>query len=72
MKPMWEDITDEHPKLAAEYYDADANTEIFKEYGISDIPAAIFLDKDGREILRLQGAQNKEYLRQAVESNLDK
>ena len=72
MKPMWAEIEEEIPELASEYYEADDNPEILKKYSVSDVPAFIFLDKEGTEILRLQGLQSKEELVKIVKENLDK
>lgn len=72
MKPMWGEIEKLMPELKTEYFDADNNPEKLKEYGITDIPVFIFLDKDGKEFLRLKGVQNKEDLIKIVKDNIDK
>lgn len=72
MKPMWQAIEAELPELKTEYYDADEHPEILEKYGIKDVPVFIFLDKNEKEFLRLQGIQNKEDLLQTVRDNLDK
>jgi len=72
MKPMWSDIEEEISDLKTEYFDADENPEKLKEYGVDDIPVFIFLDKDGKEFLRLRGVQNKEDLIKTVKENLNK
>jgi thiol-disulfide isomerase/thioredoxin len=71
MKPMWEEIESEILELKTEYFDADENSEVLKQYDVKDIPVFIFLDKDENEILRLEGAQNKEELVKIVKENLD-
>ncbi len=72
MKSIWEIIEEEIPELVAEYYDADESPEVLKKYNVTDIPVFIFLNKNGEEILRLNGVQNKEELVQAVNENLYK
>ena len=72
MKPMWAEIEAQMPDLETEYYDADEHPEILKEYDIDNIPTFIFMDKDGKELLRLTGAQNKEELLGVIKGNLNK
>lgn len=72
MRPMWEEIEKETPELETEYFDADENPEKLTELNIDNIPAFIFLDKDGNEITRLSGAQNKEELVKIVQANINK
>ena len=69
MRPMWEEIEAEMPELKTEYFDIDDNPEIKGKYGIKDVPVFIFLDKDGNEILRLEGLQNKEELVKIIKEN---
>ncbi len=72
MKPMWTEIENEIKGFDAEYFDADEHEEKLKEYNVSDVPTFIFLDKNGKEIERLKGAQNKEELIKLVKENLNK
>lgn len=72
MKPIWQEVEEEIPELKTEYYDADERPDLLKQYNIKDIPVFIFLDKNDKEILRLQGMQNKEELVKIVNENLDK
>ena len=72
MRPMWSEIEEEFEDLETEYFDADENPEKLKEYEVEDIPVFIFLDKDGKEFLRLKGVQNKEELIKIVKENLNK
>lgn len=69
---MWQEIESEIPELKTEYYDADENPEKLKEYNIQDIPVFIFLDKDDKEFLRLEGIQNKEELVKIVKENISR
>lgn len=72
MKPMWSEIEESMPELETEYYDADEYPEIIEENKVETLPTFVFLDKGGKEILRLQGAQNKEDLIEKVKENIDK
>lgn len=72
MKPMWKDIEAQIPELKTEYFDADEHEDVLKQYGIENIPVFIFLDKDDKEMFRLNGVQNKEDLIEKVKENLDK
>lgn len=72
MSPMWQEIESEIPELKAEYYEADENPELLKEYNIDDIPSFVFFDKAGNEFLRLKGLQNKDDLTKIVKENINK
>lgn len=73
MKPLWQEIEKENPWLETEYYDYDENEEIMEKYNINDrLPVFIFLDKDGKEILRLMGEKSKEEIIKTIEENKDK
>jgi len=72
MRPMWEEIEAEMLELKTEYFDIDESPEIKEKYGIEDVPVFIFLDKDGKEILRLEGLQNKEELVKIIKDYLKK
>ena len=72
MKPMWTEIEQDIPELKTEYFEADDVPEVLKEHEVKDIPTFIFLNKDNKEILRLEGMQNKEELIKLIKENLDK
>ena len=72
MSPMWKEIEAEIPELKTEYYESDDNPNLLKKYDVKEIPTFIFLDKDGNELLRREGLENKEELIQLVKENLDK
>ncbi|MBT6690716.1 thioredoxin family protein [Candidatus Parcubacteria bacterium] len=60
MKPRWTEIETENTWLETEYYDFDESLEKVKEYKIDDkLPVFVFLDKDNKEFLRLQGEVDK-------------
>jgi len=73
MKPRWEEIEKENPNLKTEYYDFDNNKEMVEKYNIDDIlPTFVFLDKEGKEIIRLNGEIDKKELIRVIEENKDK
>ncbi len=72
MKPMWAEIEEEIPELKTQYYDADDDSEMIKKYDAKKVPIFIFLDKNDKEILRLQGIQDKKELIKLINDNLDK
>lgn len=72
MRPMWKEIEASMPELKTEYFDADENAEILEKYAVKKVPAFIFLDKEEKEILRLNGIQDKEKLVEIIKENIDK
>ena len=71
MRPVWEEIEAEIRELETEYFDIDENPEVKEKYNITDVPIFIFLDKNGKEILRLEGLQNKEELVKIIKGYLE-
>lgn len=72
MKPRWAELEKEYDWLETEYYDADARQDLIDQYGISNIPCFIFLDKNGQEIKRLSGEISKEELIKTITQLKDK
>lgn len=73
MRPRWQEIEKELPWLKTEYYDFDKDTEAVEKYKIDkNLPTFVFLDKDGKELLRLSGEPSKEELLKTIEENKDK
>lgn len=72
MNPMWDEIEKEIPELKSEYFESDENPDLLDKYQVKEIPTFIFLDKDEKEILHLEGLQNKEELVKIVKENLNK
>ena len=72
MRPMWKEIEEMIPALITDNYDADEHEEALKKYGVKDIPTFVFLDKNDKEFMRLEGVQNKEDLIKAVKDNFNK
>ncbi len=73
MKPRWKEIEEEHPWLETKYYDFDVDKEAINTYNIDNVlPVFIFLDKDGKEFLRLNGEISKDKLIEIINQNKDK
>lgn len=72
MEPMWAEIEKEIPELQSEYFESDEHPDLLEKYNVKEIPTFIFLDKNGNEILKLDGLQNKEELVKIVKENLNK
>lgn len=73
MKPRWEEIEKENPWLETEYYDYDENKEMVEKYKIDEVlPVSVFLNKDEKEILRLQGEVEKKELLEVIGENREK
>ena len=71
MEPMWAEIEKEIPELQSEYFESDEHPDLLDKYNVKEIPAFIFLDNNGNEILKLDGLQNKEELVKIVKENLN-
>lgn len=70
MKPRWKEIEEENPWLETEYHDFDQEKEIVNKYEItSTLPAFIFLDKNEKEFLRLNGEIDKKKLIEIINEN---
>ncbi len=74
MRPRFAEIEKENPWLQTQYFDFDKDKGIVKKYKIESgrLPVFIFLDKDGRETLRLDGETEKAELLKIIEENKDK
>lgn len=69
MKPRWAEIEKENPWLETEFYDYDESPEIVEKYNIGEnLPSAIFLDDDGKELKRYNGEVAKDELLQALKA----
>jgi len=74
MRPLWQEIEKENSWLKTEYFDFDKDKETVNKYGIISgvLPVFVFLDKDGKEILRLSGEVKKDELIRVITENKDK
>lgn len=74
MRPRWQEIEKENPWLKTNYYDFDTDKEMVQKYGITDgvLPVFIFLDKSGKEILRLSGEKEKKELLEVLTNYKDR
>ncbi|HBR80422.1 MAG: hypothetical protein UX09_C0032G0009 [Candidatus Uhrbacteria bacterium GW2011_GWE2_45_35] len=73
MKPRWKEIETENPWLETEYHDFDQEKEIINQFAINEVlPVFVFLDKEGREFLRLEGEIAKRKLLEIINKNKEK
>mgnify|MGYP001086310860 CR=1 FL=1 len=73
MRPRWQEIEKENSWLKTEYYDYDKDKEMVAKYKIDEnLPTFVFLDKDGKEFLRLTGEISKEKLVKIILENKDR
>ena len=73
MKPRWKEIEEENPWLKTEYHDFDQDKDFVQKYNINEtLPTFVFLDKDEKEILRLNGEVDKAELLRIIEENKEK
>jgi len=74
MRPRWAEIEKENPWLQTQYFDFDRDKGIVEKYKIESgrLPIFIFLDKEGKEMLRLDGEIEKEELLKTIEEYKDK
>lgn len=73
MKPRWKEIEDEHPWLETEYHDFDQEKDIVEKYQITNIlPTFVFLDKENKEFLRLNGEVGKNELVEIINQNKER
>ncbi len=73
MRPRWEKIEKENSWLKTEYYDFDVNKEMVEKYKIDKVlPVFVFLDKEEKEILRLNGEVDEDKLIELINQNRDR
>ena len=74
MRPRWQEIEKENSWLKTEYFDFDKDKGIIERYKIDSgvLPVFIFLNKDGKEFLRLNGEIEKETLLKTILENKEK
>jgi thioredoxin-related protein len=74
MRRRWAEIEKENAWLQTEYFDFDQNKEVVNQYKIESgkLPVFIFLDKVGKEFLRLSGEIKKASLLKVINENKDK
>lgn len=75
MQPRWAEIEKEQPWLKTEYLDFDKDKEKLKKYDADKekrLPVFIFLDKKGKEFLRMHGEPSKKELLKIILENKNK
>lgn len=74
MRPRWQEIEQENPWLKTQYFDFDIDADKIKSYLIKgeNLPVFIFLDKEGKELIRLSGEIEKAKLFELINQYKDK
>jgi len=74
MRPRWQEIETEMLELKTEYYDFDKDKQKVKEFKVSDgkLPVFVFVDKKGKELVRVSGEVSKKKLIELIEKHKDK
>ena len=65
MRPRWRSIEQKNPWLKTKNYDYDQDRQMVKKYGIEGgkLPVFVFLDKKGRQFLKLSGEISEKELK---------
>lgn len=71
MRLRWQELEKAIPNLDSESIDIDQNKKIKRKWNIADIPTFIFLDKNGKEFLRLEKLIEVEELIKVIKDNQD-
>lgn len=73
MRPMWQEIERENTWLETEYFDYDKDKAAVEKWKIDDtLPTFVFIDIQGKEILRLQGERSKKELEKLISEHRKK
>jgi thiol-disulfide isomerase/thioredoxin len=73
MKPRWAEVEKENSWLKTQYIDYDDSPDVIKKYNIDQkLPVFIFLDKNSKEIERLQGVISKEEILKKINEHKDR
>lgn len=75
MRPRWAEIEKEQSWLKTEYLDFDKDKEKLQKYNADKeekLPVFIFLDKKGKEFLRMRGEPSKKKLLEIILENKNK
>lgn len=74
MRPRWQKLEKAYPWLKTAYYDYDQDQEAAAKFDIQGgrLPVFIFLDKKGKEILRLEGEFSQDKLEKVILENKEK
>jgi thiol-disulfide isomerase/thioredoxin len=73
MKPRWGQLEKEYPWLETKFYDYDRDKDMVEKYNINEeLPTVVFLDKNGKEFMRISGEISKEKIIEVITANKDK
>ncbi len=71
MKPRWAELEKENPWLKTEFYDYDEHPEIVEKYQVNEnLPVAIVLDDNDKELKRFSGEVEKDELLKTLKALL--
>lgn len=71
MRATWNEISSMFPLLEIEEYDFDEHEDVLGKFNVKKVPHTILMDNDGKEVLRLEGMQNRKDLIKAIEDFLN-
>ena len=60
MRPLWRNLKLEFPEIKMEFIEYDDYPERIKKHSIKDVPTAVFLNSQDKEMNRVQGLQHKD------------
>jgi thiol-disulfide isomerase/thioredoxin len=73
MSPRWKEIEKDNSWLKTKYFDFDKDKKAVKKYNVDkNLPTLIFLDKEGKEFMRIHGEISKKKLEKIIKENKDK
>lgn len=70
IRPTWEAVANNYPDIEIQYFDADDNPDILKQYNIKDIPSFLILNNEGAVLLKEEKVKGKEELIKILENYL--
>ena len=62
MKPLWRNLRLENPKVEIKNLEVDNHKRYCKLFNIIDVPTAVFIDNEGKELERCVGVQHKDFI----------
>jgi len=74
MRPRWQKIEDQMPKLVTEYYDYDEDKKVVEQYKVDGgkLPCFIWLSESGEELERITGEPSVKKLEETINRHLEK
>ncbi len=72
MKSFWEEFEHELNSVQIEEFDADDNSDMHKKFNIKDVPTVIITDDNDHELIRIEGAKEKDELKRLIQDTIKK